>query len=334
MRRRNMLKDIQTLVLDGLAVPADLVTEIITTESFNVRILSIRDVQHLNQRKLQQALLYAIRSSRPEGTPKLQGLYIFGPKDTPLVSTCKKDVFKYPPGIAPIDTVPSYRGIMSSLGAQIGSEWNKKSQEAMDEEATRQSDLWFGKSGNIFPKPALTDWSSTMQSCLGLISFDAVLCSGPRHAIGDSSAWYSQPDSHVSPQIGTIALEGCSGCGSAPEGLAKFASSSMDRLPLLAPVPIHSSTTKAAKRPPHGEFEKKLLVRCIECLKSRYCESCHKWWCEDCYQAPGQSLEPTSLESSFPAEKSATVKVLMDLCVDDCLVGEMMSGAGSNGMWG
>jgi hypothetical protein len=27
------------------------------------------------------------------------------------------------------------------------------------------------------------------------------------------------------------------------------------------------------------------------------------------------------------------VKVHMDLCVDNCLVGDMMAGAGSNGMW-
>jgi len=31
---------------------------------------------------------------------------------------------------------------------------------------------------------------------------------------------------------------------------------------------------------------------------------------------------------------SAAVKVYSKLCVEHCLVSEMMSGAGSNGMWG
>ena len=31
---------------------------------------------------------------------------------------------------------------------------------------------------------------------------------------------------------------------------------------------------------------------------------------------------------------STPVKVFSKLCVEHCLVGEMMSGSGSNGMWG
>jgi hypothetical protein len=33
-------------------------------------------------------------------------------------------------------------------------------------------------------------------------------------------------------------------------------------------------------------------------------------------------------------QKSASVKVLNNLCVENCLVGEMMAGAGNSGMWG
>lgn len=231
---------------------------------------------------------------------------------------------------------------MASQGAQIGAEWNKKSQEALEEETTQNSDLWFGKSGKIFPKLVSTDWASTIQACRGLISFDAILCDSPRHQLlteSSTSPWYRQPEFHVAPQVATHALEGCSGCGSSPEGFAKFRVSSLDRLPLLAPIPLHSSTTKSAKSPPQGNVEKKLLVRCIECLKRRYCESCHRWWCEECYDVPGQGYNTSAASQSWDTSISEpagnpekNVKVHMDLCVENCLVGEMMSGAGSNRM--
>ncbi|KAG0649808.1 hypothetical protein D0Z07_3492 [Hyphodiscus hymeniophilus] len=261
LRRQNILKDVHTLILDGLAVPADLVAEIITNDSFNVCILSIRDVQHLNERKLQQALLYAVRPSRTGNTPKLRGLYIFGPRDATAFSRVKR------PDIATVDSLPSYRGVLASQGAQIGAEWNKKSQEALDGEATRNSELWFAKSGRIFPKVVSLDWASTIYACRGLISFDAVICNAPRHILREessSSAWYTQSDFHISPQAATHNLEGCSGCKSAPEGFSRFRKTSLELFPLLAPVALHSSTTKSAKAPFQGNVEKKLLLRCIE----------------------------------------------------------------------
>ena len=133
-------------------MPADLVAEIITHDSFNVRILSLRDVQNLNERKIQQVLLYAIRPSKPENSPKLQGRYIFGRKDPAALPQLKHALNKHPPGVPPIDAEPSYGGAMASQGAQIGAEWNQKSIEALVDESTRNSDLWFGKSGMIFPK--------------------------------------------------------------------------------------------------------------------------------------------------------------------------------------
>jgi hypothetical protein len=331
LRRQNILQDVQTLVLDGLAVPADLVAEIIIHDSFNVRILSIRDVQHLNERKLQQALLYAIRPSRPENAPKLKGLYVFGPKDPAPTPRLKKQIDRYPPGIAPIDTIPSYTGVVGSQGAQIGAEWNKKSHEALEAEVTRNSDSWFGKSGKIFPRMVSPDWASTLHACQELISFDAVLCQAPRHKLPDgsfSSAWYARPDFHLAPQVATHALGGCYGCASAPEGLCQFDTLTLSRLPLLAPVPLHSSTIKSAKAPFQGGVEKKLLVRCFECLKNRYCESCHKWWCEDCYETPGQGLDnsnkpqpwETSAGQVSDSKKNVKVHIHMGLCVESCLV--------------
>ena len=113
LRQQHILARVNTLVLDGLSVPADLVREIISEDKFNVRLLSIRDCKHLNESKLNQVLRYAVRPSRPKGMPKLRGLYFFGPRDVP--------------GGTKVVTVDSYRrnqisneGVTTSEGAQIG----------------------------------------------------------------------------------------------------------------------------------------------------------------------------------------------------------------------
>lgn len=312
----------QTLILDGLNIPVDLITEIITHDSFNVRLLSLRDVQHLNQRKLQQALLYVVRPSRPHN-PTLQGLYIFGPKDALSRPQMSRDW---------TESAALGGGVTTPLGAQIGAEWNPKSEEVLAEELGRNSDRWHGKVGRVFSKQSFleVEWADVIQACQGIISFDAVNCAGPRHhpAEEGKQAWYNQNEFFLTPRVATHALDGCSGCGRAPEGYANIQHSPPYRLPLMAPPPISSSTVKCAKLPAHGGLEKQLLVRCMSCLRDRYCESCQKWWCEDCYEVnPGPNL----------AEKwraDGNVKVHMGLCTESCLVKKMMPGAGSNGMWG
>lgn len=344
LRRRNILQDVRTLVLDGLTVPADLVTEIITHESFNVQILSIRDVQHLNERKLQQALLYAVRPSRPAGTPKLQGLYVFGPKDPPSSSRLRPYIKRYPPGVAPLDIVPSYGGSVSARGAQIGARWNQKSEDALAEDMA--SDKWFQKSGKVFPKVPSSEWAETIQACQGIICFDAVLCNGPRHSAlikytsfekPNSSPWYWRPDAYIPPRIATHGLGVCSRCGGAPEGVARFEISPMERFPLLAPPPLHSSTIKSAKTPLRRDSHhtKELLVRCVECLRNRYCESCHKWWCEDCYEVGNPGYTSTATESLHSVsagqeELNRDVKVHINLCIASRIMETVLSETGSN----
>ncbi len=79
--RRRWLRAVSTLVLDGLTVTADVVREIIHEDRFAVRVLSLRGCRQLNQRRLCQVLMYAVRASRPAGTPRLRALYVFGPPD-------------------------------------------------------------------------------------------------------------------------------------------------------------------------------------------------------------------------------------------------------------
>lgn len=79
LKSRNVLHDIRTLILDGTAVPLPLLTSILTDDAYSIRILSLRGVKELGDGKLIQVLRYIIRPSRPEGTPKLKGLYYFTP---------------------------------------------------------------------------------------------------------------------------------------------------------------------------------------------------------------------------------------------------------------
>jgi len=229
---------------------------------------------------------------------------------------------------------------MASQGAQIGAHWNIRSEDALAEDMARKGTGWYEKPGQVFDKAPILEfeWAEVIQACERLISFDAVICSGPRHSSDPSpanKAWYTSPEVHISPRIATHAIGGCSGCGRAPEGLATAKYSQPSRLPLMAPPPVHSSTIKYAKMPTHIGYgpEKKLLIRCMDCLRNRYCQSCHKWWCEDCYEV---DLRP-NLAAQWEAQSARSgkiVKVHMGLCVETCLVGEMMSGAGGDGMWG
>ena len=187
-----------------------------------------------------------------------------------------------------------------------------------------------------------------MRECEGIISFDAVLCRGPRHSDTEPERpgkaplpWYTREPAYIRPRAATRVLEGCHGCGSAPERFAVFGKSPLHQLPLLAPLPLHASTQRACKAPFQATSKPYLFARCVACMRNRCCESCQKWWCEDCYEIP-ENVPTTKSFLETPAHttngknnnSANKIKVHMDLCVEECLGPAMMSGAGSNGMWG
>ncbi|GAB7361947.1 hypothetical protein MBLNU230_g1985t1 [Neophaeotheca triangularis] len=339
LRKKDLLLNVQTLVLDGLSVPADLVREIVAEERYNVKILSVREAKNLNMSKLMQVLRYLVRPTRPEGTPRLKALYCFG----------SKDAARKPP--APLPPALPSTGVMSSEGAQIGAEWNHRSAVAMgsthDEE---EEDPWLKATGKMLNRIAL-GWPETLEACEGLIAFDATLCRGPRHDIAKTSSI-----EFLQPAIATVALGsiGCEICGASPEGPAVFGNSPESALPLLTPPPTHAATVRAAQRPNTSDnIYPSTYLRCEDCLRGRWCERCNRWWCEDCYKEPKSRVHQftemqqvemrdqlrnqgwTSLNSNGGADgNGAAVKVYSRLCVEHCLVDEMMAGSGSNGMWG
>lgn len=323
LRRKNVLGDVQTLILDGLSVPVDLIWEILGVPDYNIRILSIREAKNLNEKKLMQVLRHCVRPSQPQGTPKLKGLYVFGPKDRSHSESAGRATDG--------QTYNNRRGVMSSEGAQLGMKLNHKSPEASSSVLAAEEDRWYQPSGRMLSKAPIREWVETVKACEGLIAFDAVLCRGLRHSIRGPSADTEDPApvDHIRdlpPAIATIALgpSGCAMCGTSPEGPVVFGTGSQAALPLLAPPPLHSSTVRAAQRPsPATGYRPKLFVGCSLCLVDRWCERCSKWWCLHCFIG----------HMKFSPHRTI-IKVHLGLCIEGCLVSELMAGAGEGGMWG
>ncbi|KAK5677222.1 hypothetical protein LTS10_010411 [Elasticomyces elasticus] len=340
--QRRILRYVQTLVLDGLSVPADLVREVVAEDRYSVRTLSIREAKHMNQSKLQQVLRYAVRPTRAEGTPKLKALYFFGPKDAARYMIGQQQRLEGSQAL----------GVMASEGAQIGAEWNERSSNSLSTSLGDEETKWYNATGRALRKPQ-SDWPDTLAVCKGLIAFDAVLCRGPRHDITKVNS-----QDFLQPTIATIALglAGCEICHSCPESPAVFGKAAESALPLLGPAPNHGSTVRAAQHPHSRSSDggmPQLILRCEDCLRGRWCERCNRWWCEDCYEEPVSRMhlrtELQQVETREDLQRNgwtgvtadgkagvggAPFKVYSRLCTEHCLVKEMMHGAGSNGMWG
>lgn len=268
----------------------------------------------MNEAKLRAALQYACRPSRPEGTPRLKGLYVFGPKDSERPA------------------------LTSSSGASTPT--STCSSMSWDSMGDQEPEAWYAKRGAQFPQVLSSGntqqwaaWASTLIACHGIIAFDAVLCTGPRHM--NSRAWGTvdvealnaasgTPTAKNIPihAVATHSLGGCAGCGSAPEGWTIWGEeppserdpyerraseggtlvTDIGRYPLLAPPPVHSVSLKSAMCPTGqsvytrlSQFRSKgeqarFIPRCYDCIRDRYCAGCNKWWCEACYVGPWASL--------------------------------------------
>ncbi|RYP68774.1 hypothetical protein DL770_008384 [Monosporascus sp. CRB-9-2] len=293
-RGKDVLRDVRTLVLDGLSVTAELVNDILVDPAFRVRVLSIREVRNLNEQKLMQSLRYACRPTRPEGTPRLHALYVFGKKDAPVPSS-------------PSSSSPSSRGSAGGgaiAGASVGAGWNHRSQHALKESMRAEGDDWYHKRGRVLGRAVGDRWAEALLDCRGVIRFDAVLCTAPCHqnspAFGRVPGGDGASGAARSPwAVATFAVGGCASCGSAPEGFTVYGESPAETLPLLSPVPLHSSTVRAATCPravrseggggeESGGGRARFVPRCLECIRERYCFSCDQWWCEACYQVPSR----------------------------------------------
>lgn len=214
--------------------------------------------------------------------------------------------------------------------AAVAAVWNMRSHAALTAPLPEEPETWYTRRGEQFPRAKLSaDWASTLLACEGVIAFDAVLCGGPRHynsrAYGsvsiDALNAAGSPVGVPHFNVATHSVDGCAGCGSAPEGWTVWgednSSSDIGRYPLLAPPPLHSSNVSAAMCPTGHSAPSRLssfiknedqerarfIPRCFDCLRDRYCSGCNRWWCEACYLgafSPGGSNSTANLVSNPP----------------------------------
>lgn len=346
---RKILPNVHVLVLDGLAsVTADIIEEICCTEQYDVRILSVIGCPNLNQRKLQGLMKYLCRETRPVGEPRLKGLYVFGAGSS----------VEFPGRYSRVG-VPMLSGITRAEGATLGSapfSANFGSSRECD------GDLWYAPTGKILVEghAQRSSWEEILQFCKGIIAFDAVLCTTMHEEIApylhEASKDYLEQHKAGIPPMASIALgpEGCSGCGKAPKGTPVWGESDAMEFPMLRPPPFSGRVIDAVRPPKLRGSQRRLIASCSWCLANRHCESCHRWWCGECYDPRGRSAKlkdlekisaagldylPSRQEMGFTTGESSKrgasgIKVFNNLCVENCLVGEMMAGAGSGGMWG
>lgn len=288
LEKRSVLQDVRTLVLDGLSVPADLVADVISTDRFNISILSIRECRHLNERKLMQVIQHAVRPTRPEGTPRVKGIYLFSSMKSPESRAPVRHRYRDWWG----SRVGSSNTSRSSSQAPSGGS-SEGGEEGSCRSLAPQQNEWYSSSGKLFKHTLEEGWAQTLKKCEGVIAFDAVLCRGPRHDVNRYTST-SEEDAAPSapllgPAIATVALgpRGCDGCHSSPEGPAIWGQSQDAQFPLLSPVPLHLSSVGAAKRPQMVPGRHPCLIaRCTDCLTDRWCHRCNKWFCSNCLPNP------------------------------------------------
>ena len=317
---RNVMQDVRTLILDRLYVPATLIEDILLNERYQVRLLSLRMIHGSDITDILQILRHVLKSSRKKGMLKLRGLYLFGqPND--IHEACS---------VHDATVSQETHGITAAMGAQLGAgshmdhdDFRKHLREDPYYDSVygvqRMSDFLRGAD-------VQSGWPELLEACAGLIAFDAILCRHNRESV-------SEPRS----SLATVRLAGCKSCGTCPEGPAYPGSSPADHIPLLSPLPLHSSRvevaqcieTKCQPYPP-------LIVRCRTCLKDRWCERCNFWWCESCYTIPKDRTSTTvDPSSTVPGQAlNKDIKVHTGLCVSQCLMDELWNGVGEGGMWG
>ncbi|CAF9912488.1 MAG: hypothetical protein ALECFALPRED_008128 [Alectoria fallacina] len=321
LENRNVIQDVRTLILDGLFVPITIIEDILCNQRYQIRLLSLRDVNISPKDDVLRIIRHLIRPTRPSEKPELRGLYLFGHPSGCQELHHFEEVIQRPEPIS----------ITASVGAQLGAgsyvDYANNFRKLLGRDPYSDSPYSApGTSDVLGAKWVTSEWSELLQACVGLIAFDAVLCRHNRENVRDPR-----------PRLATVRLTGCKSCGTCPEGSAYPGASPADHLPLLSPPPLHTSKVEVAQRiDTNGQSYPPLIVRCRTCLKDRWCERCNAWWCESCYTIPKNRglTKGNSASTVLSPISKEDIKVHNGLCVSKCLMDELLNGRGEGGMWG
>lgn len=317
LKKWNALESVSILILDRLSVPQNWLTNFLLVEPNNMRLLSIREIIGFDPEDVKKLLVNLIAASRA-GVSKLKGVYYFGLKDdlTDRIEFTTSSLREH----------MSTTGVMSSPGAQLGAPAPIPN-DGGNSPSSRVG--WYDGAGKLpftrlRTEQQLERWEELVHSSAGVIMFDTVSCRRcPMRAEGKEKM----------PKLATVSLKGCQMCGSCPEGIAYPGKSPASHLPLVSPVPFHSSNVRVAQMPPVETASlPPLIARCSRCLDDRWCGNCNAWWCESCYTPPREGLNQA--ENMQSKEDGGNIKVYYGVCVENCLVSELYSGVGEGGTWG
>ena len=357
LARRGVLQDVRILILDGLYISVELLHDILCCQHTNcpirvpnasdvrpcptcyplatqcpvpcnVRILSIRQSMGFYVDQLQGLLKHIARPDRPKGSPRIQGIYCFGPMDSIFSSSISED-----------SHADAAEGVTTAFGSQLGTQGSSRSSDSF---ATRYADTWYVsrrvnyapagfRSGELRPQPN-EDWNELLDQCKGIIFFDTIKCQNSLPWKWDRSATNRRMKRCTSLANVCLGSQTCQDCHAFPQGGARYTGEPSADLPLLSPPPLHSSSIAVAQRVSYDSIDTKDLVLrawCDTCLDGRHCQGCLAFWCGTCCP-----FDDEHEGGSRVSTEHTKLKVYFGLCVEKCLVEEMYLGAGSGGMWG
>ncbi|KAK6539947.1 hypothetical protein TWF694_008781 [Orbilia ellipsospora] len=255
-------RNTQTLILDGLPMNFDKLTNLLLSPNQRISILSVRDCA-LNQPVFMQTLHFLVR---PGSTSPLKGVYMFNKSNGKARSKNKWQRIRYGEiefieGWA--ETVLACEGkILFDVGICKGSKHMSFQPLEDGTNVSAAAEIELGST----PVSVQSGFSAFAWS-----ANDSEQSSVTSTSAGEDS-WIPP---QMAPKLATKTIRGsCEGCKMPPVGCTSK---------LYAPVPVLTSDIKVACRPRLGETEE--VSMCEDCTKERLCEGCGKWWCENCYDA-------------------------------------------------
>ncbi|TGZ82247.1 hypothetical protein EX30DRAFT_219736 [Ascodesmis nigricans] len=111
-----VLRDVKTLILDGLPVDHVFLSRLLMGDTYRIQILSIRDCLHINERELQNLLQYLLRTTRDRSELKLKGIYYFGAADYNRQGVVEKKNAQF---IHPSRITQGWVGMLNACAGQI-----------------------------------------------------------------------------------------------------------------------------------------------------------------------------------------------------------------------
>ncbi|EGD94328.1 hypothetical protein TESG_01849 [Trichophyton tonsurans CBS 112818] len=319
LSRRSVLQDVRTLILDGLPVTAELVSDILLTDRFRISLLSIRGCLYLDDHKLRQAIEYAVRPDRAKGSPSIKGIYYFSPKPiaaatpatpaTPASSASPSDDRRLPgcntSTLGHRDSSNHrrhrqrhyrsfHRSDLGSAVVQAEEPGNRSGVLANRPGCLSLGSEWYRQSGQVLKLPSVQNgWAHTLQLCQGVISFDAPLCRGARH---DPNLYLMNNNNNESHQQYHQATNSQFQHPQGDIALSVTAAASGPLLPpAIATVSLGPAGCDGCRTSPEGPLtavakapalrldeSPVLIAQCEECLRGRRCHRCNRWMCAAC----------------------------------------------------